>query len=155
MNNKIIRLTESDLHNIIRETVMEVKRNSWGRPGVDKKQYKTNKEAPIGSEIICATCGTPLKKKTKAQAFCSRVCKDKYHNGISTDRHKDPNYYNKYNKQMGRTYADRFGTNLINKTFDGNKGYDYDDWEDYSEDEDLDYYNGEELLGDYYPGDND
>lgn len=147
----MIRITESDLHRMVVEAVMEAKKR-LGRPGVDKKLYNANKEAPIGSEITCATCGAPIKKKTKAQAFCSRACKDKYHNGISTDRHKDPNYYNKYNKQMGRTYGERFGTDTLTYK----KPFDYIDHADKFDDFDgLDYFNGEELLGDYYPGDND
>jgi hypothetical protein len=51
-----------------------------------KAQYKRNKEANIGSECTCPSCGTVFAKTHYAQAFCKSkggtICKDKYWNTV-------------------------------------------------------------------------
>jgi hypothetical protein len=57
-----------------------------------KERYKLNKEARVGTDIICPSCGTTFVKHTPAQAFCTTkgktICKDKFWNTV------DPNKYN-------------------------------------------------------------
>ena len=51
--------------------------------------YKNNKEAKTGTIIECPVCNKEFKKVQYSQAFCCRKCKDKYHNIIDGDRHKN------------------------------------------------------------------
>ena len=60
--------------------------------------YKENKKAKVGTIIECPICHTKFKKIQYSQAFCCTRCKDKFHNGICSDRHKDINYYEHYNE---------------------------------------------------------
>ena len=64
---------------------------------INNKTYKINKEAKTGTEITCPVCGTKFIKKQYSQAFCCTQCKDSFWNKRG-DRHKDPNYYSKYNQ---------------------------------------------------------
>ena len=64
-----------------------------------KKRYESNKKLPAGADFNCSYCNKPIKKKNKAQSFCSPVirkngkkkskCKDKYWNTIRNNRPKD------------------------------------------------------------------
>ena len=60
--------------------------------------YLQNKEAKTGETIKCPICGEVFIKKQYAQAFCCKKCKDSYWNTSNQDRHKDKNYYHKYNQ---------------------------------------------------------
>ena len=52
-----------------------------------KKMYKINKEAKVGTECICPSCGTKFIKKSYQQVFCKSkggtICKDKYWNTVT------------------------------------------------------------------------
>ena len=52
-----------------------------------KARYKLNKEAKVGEECICPSCGTKFIKTNYQQAFCKSKpktqCKDKYWNTVT------------------------------------------------------------------------
>ena len=85
--------------------------------------YKINKQKKVGATIECPVCHKKFLKKQYSQAFCCLHCKDAFHNKHNGDRHRDPNYYDKYNNYR----------NAVN-------GYDYnpDDVEDMGHFTDLD-----------------
>ena len=63
----------------------------------DVGQYQLNKQAKVGTTIICPSCGRSFKKRSYQQAFCSNKgknnCKDTYHNRATRKVHpfhKDP-----------------------------------------------------------------
>ena len=64
--------------------------------------YKDNKSTKVGTIIECPVCHKKFKKIQYSQAFCCRFCKDKFHNIHDGDRHKDINYYDKYNRYNNR-----------------------------------------------------
>ncbi len=64
---------------------------------MNNKLYTYNKNAKVGTTLICPICGETFSKRQYAQAFCSSKCKDKYWNKNS-DRHSK-GYYTKYNKE--------------------------------------------------------
>jgi hypothetical protein len=49
-------------------------------------QYQSNKQAKVGTECKCASCGTTFVKTNYQQAFCKSksgtICKDAYWNTI-------------------------------------------------------------------------
>jgi len=51
---------------------------------------KTNKEAKVGDECICPSCGTKFIKETYQQVFCKTkggtICKDKYWNTVTPQK---------------------------------------------------------------------
>jgi hypothetical protein len=51
-----------------------------------KKLYQKNKDAKVGTQCKCASCGTEFIKNNYQQAFCKTkngtICKDKYWNTI-------------------------------------------------------------------------
>lgn len=63
-----------------------------------KQQCTKNKDAKIGDTIVCPVCKTKFIKKHYQQTFCCSDCKNKYWNDKG-DRHKDPEYHNKYNRK--------------------------------------------------------
>ncbi len=65
--------------------------------------YKRNKEAKCGTLIKCPICGKEFVKKQWQQAFCCSEHKDKFWNRKG-DRHKDGNYYTKYNMKHPERY---------------------------------------------------
>lgn len=58
--------------------------------------YKLGKEAKVGDTISCANCRKTMVKVQWANVFCCPACKDAYWNKKG-DRHKDDEYYKKYN----------------------------------------------------------
>ena len=56
-------------------------------------RYEINKSASVGEDIICPLCGIHFKKKSYQQAFCSKMCKEKYWN----KKRKDNGYFSRYN----------------------------------------------------------
>jgi hypothetical protein len=62
-----------------------------------KLQYKSNKSAKVGTEIICPICGTKFVKRQYSQAFCNSKCKDSYWNN-KADRHRY-GYYQEYDNK--------------------------------------------------------
>lgn len=56
----------------------------------DVGQYQLNKQAKVGTTIICPSCGRSFKKRSYQQAFCSNKgknnCKDSYHNRATEKR---------------------------------------------------------------------
>ena len=50
----------------------------------------------------CKNCHHEFAKRHPSQKFCSRKCKDDWWNRKKPDRHKDPDYYSKYNIAHGR-----------------------------------------------------
>ena len=69
------------------------------------KIYDINKDAKVGTEIICPVCGKHFIKKSYQQAFCCGECKNRYWNQKRTDngyfrRYRDdyesPLYYDDY-----------------------------------------------------------
>lgn len=73
-----------------------------------KEQYKLNKSAKVGETIVCPICKETFVKKSYQQAFCCGTCKDKYWND-KKDRHKDPDYYRKYNKKHPERFSGLLG----------------------------------------------
>jgi ribosomal protein L37AE/L43A len=61
------------------------------------KQYLYNKEATVGTDLICPICGTSFVKKQYSQAFCCKECKNKFWNKKG-DRHRE-GYYAEYNEK--------------------------------------------------------
>ena len=67
-----------------------------------KEQYKFNKAAKVGDEIVCPICGKHFIKKQWQQAFDDGKCKDAYWNA-KKDRHKGgitndaKGYHHQYN----------------------------------------------------------
>ena len=61
-----------------------------------KQLYDKSKKAKVGDEIICPVCKTTFTKRQWQQSFCCPDCKNTYWNAKG-DRHKNPNYYSKYN----------------------------------------------------------
>ncbi len=51
-----------------------------------RERYKINKEAKVGTDCQCPSCGTEFKKTNYQQAFCKSKggtkCKDKYWNTV-------------------------------------------------------------------------
>lgn len=51
-----------------------------------REQYKANKEAKVGAECTCPSCGTKFIKTNYQQAFCKTksgtICKDKFWNTV-------------------------------------------------------------------------
>ena len=68
-----------------------------------KDRIALNRNAKTGESIICPICRKEFVKKSYQHTFCSLACKDKRHNMINSDRHSDPDYYEKYNIRNGRT----------------------------------------------------
>jgi hypothetical protein len=54
-----------------------------------KKRYDLNKAAKVGQMICCPVCGKEFIKKQYSQAFCCLGCKDRYHNTIKGNKHKE------------------------------------------------------------------
>lgn len=50
----------------------------------------------------CKYCRCEFIQRHPSQKFCSRKCKDSWWNKRKPDRHKDPHYYSKYNRENGR-----------------------------------------------------
>lgn len=50
----------------------------------------------------CMYCNKPFSPHHPSQKFCSRRCKDRWWNKMKPDRHRDPDYYSKYNEAHGR-----------------------------------------------------
>lgn len=52
-----------------------------------KARYKLNKDAKVGTECICPSCGEKFIKQSYQQAFCKTksgtYCKDKYWNTVT------------------------------------------------------------------------
>ena len=52
-----------------------------------KDRYKLNKNAKVGDELTCPSCGTSFTKTNYQQAFCKSKsgtkCKDKYWNTVT------------------------------------------------------------------------
>lgn len=52
-----------------------------------KERYKLNKEAKVGDELICPSCGSTFIKSNYQQAFCKvktgTKCKDKFWNTVT------------------------------------------------------------------------
>jgi hypothetical protein len=52
-----------------------------------KIQYQFNKDAKVGTECKCASCGTAFVKNNYQQAFCKSksgtICKDAYWNYVT------------------------------------------------------------------------
>jgi ribosomal protein S27AE len=52
-----------------------------------RDRYKLNKEAKVGEECVCPSCGTTFIKEHYQQAFCKSKggtqCKDKYWNTVT------------------------------------------------------------------------
>ena len=91
-----------------------VKQNSMSKKGL----YHKNKEAKCGETIECPVCHTTFVKKQWQQAFCCKQCKEKYWNQKG-DRHKDPNYYHKYDmkhpERLARLDMSRFAATRAEK----------------------------------------
>lgn len=55
-----------------------------------RKRYKINKNAKIGNECICPSCGSTFIKTSYQQAFCKTqggtICKDKYWNTVTPQK---------------------------------------------------------------------
>lgn len=55
-----------------------------------KSQYKHNKNAKVGDECICPSCGNKFIKEHYQQAFCKTkggtICKDKYWNTVTPQK---------------------------------------------------------------------
>ena len=53
-------------------------------------QYKINKDAKVGDECVCPSCGTQFVKSNYQQAFCKSqggtICKDKYWNTVTPQK---------------------------------------------------------------------
>lgn len=64
--------------------------------GKRKELYLLNKKKKTGEICVCPICGEQFVKRQYSQAFCCGQCKDKFWNDKG-DRHKDPDYYRKYN----------------------------------------------------------
>lgn len=51
-----------------------------------REQYKSNKDAKVGEQCVCPSCGTEFEKTNYQQAFCKSKpktkCKDKYWNTV-------------------------------------------------------------------------
>lgn len=51
-----------------------------------KQRYQTNKDAKVGKECVCPSCGRIFTKTNYQQAFCralgGTICKDKYWNTV-------------------------------------------------------------------------
>ena len=57
------------------------------------KRYDLNKQAKVGTEIVCPVCGERFIKKSYQQAFCCTECKDRYWN----QKRKGNGYFKAYN----------------------------------------------------------
>jgi hypothetical protein len=55
-----------------------------------KKQYQLNKEAKVGEQCVCPSCGSGFVKNNYQQAFCKSrggtKCKDKYWNTVTPQK---------------------------------------------------------------------
>jgi hypothetical protein len=55
-----------------------------------KERYKLNKEAKVGTECICPSCGATFVKGSYQQVFCKSKtgtkCKDKYWNTVDPNK---------------------------------------------------------------------
>lgn len=79
-----------------------------------KEQYKNNKNAKVGEECICPSCGSKFTKSNYQQAFCKTKsgtqCKDKYWNTVipekrnNTTRISPANDDYMFNKKIGKYY---------------------------------------------------
>lgn len=54
------------------------------------ERYKLNKEAKVGQELVCPSCGTIFIKNNYQQVFCrtkpGTVCKDRYWNTVTPEK---------------------------------------------------------------------
>ena len=50
-------------------------------------RIKLNREAKVGSTIVCPMCGESFRKNSYQHTYCSLQCKDKRHNQLNPDRH--------------------------------------------------------------------
>jgi len=68
--------------------------------------YCINKNANVGEEIICPTCGKKFIKTSYQHTFCGlkgkgkkngkgKLCKDTYHNSVNDSRRMRARIYNK------------------------------------------------------------
>lgn len=52
--------------------------------------YKIAKEAKVGTQVKCASCGTSFEKTNYQQAFCKSkggtICKDNYWNNVTPNK---------------------------------------------------------------------
>ena len=57
---------------------------------VNKERYQLNKEAKVGEQCICPSCGGEFVKNNYQQAFCKSrsgtKCKDKYWNTVTPSK---------------------------------------------------------------------
>jgi hypothetical protein len=55
-----------------------------------RQRYKINKDAKVGTECVCPSCGTKFVKTNYQQAFCKSkkgtICKDKYWNTVTPNK---------------------------------------------------------------------
>lgn len=146
---KIIHITEGALMRLIKGQMKPLQETDFKGKGKKNRQREENKAAKVGSEIPCANCGNPYRKKSYQQVFCGPQCKERYWNEKG-DRHKDPNYYDKYNRKNGRFLP--MPKNMEKWML--NKQLDRLDREEYLEDDDVLNDLRDEDFG-YYPGEHD
>jgi hypothetical protein len=85
-----------------------------------KEQYRLNKKAKVGDEIVCPICGKTFIKKQWQQAFCCGSCKDRFWNDKG-DRHTDPNYHTKYNQKHPERYEYLLGKGATRAEIEHNR----------------------------------
>ena len=51
MNKKLIRLTENDLHRIVKESVNRVIKEDWESDFFDRKDFQLNKELQLAAQL--------------------------------------------------------------------------------------------------------
>ncbi len=73
-----------------------------------RDRYKLNKDAKVGEELTCPSCGTSFVKSNYQQAFCKSKsgteCKDKYWNTVT---HTKRNNQTRISPASARFMAER------------------------------------------------
>ena len=58
-----------------------------------KQKIQINRNTKVGETLVCPICGSEFVKKSYQHVYCSLHCKDKRHNMINSNRHKNT-YHN-------------------------------------------------------------
>ena len=78
--------------------------------------YSYNKDAKVGTTLICPICCENFTKRQYSQAFCCSECRNEYWNK-NGDRHSK-GYYTKYNKEhperLNRGYTKGYVNGNVN-----------------------------------------
>ena len=87
-----------------------------------KARYKIAKEAKIGDEVTCPSCGTTFIKSTKAQAFCKTKtgtrCKDFYWNNVIPTKRNNTTRISPANARYYEEFIE------LRQNFDDDMGWD-------------------------------